>query len=123
MAAVAVTVFASNEMTTPLITADQSTLPVALTGITLCENIGRRREILRACELLQMVQKIIQILVKGIRDLLFSRGPSVARQPHLPRKQALAQQPADELNPELINRGVYPLRANRLWQRFEGQRR
>ena len=38
-------------------------------------------------------------LVKSIRDLLFSRGPSVARQPHLPRKQALAQQPANELNP------------------------
>ena len=41
----------------------------------------------------------IQSLVKSIRDLLFSRGPSVARQQHLPRKQALAQQPA---HPELI---------------------
>ena len=44
----------------------------------------------------------IESLVKSIRDLLFSRGPSVARQPHLVRKQALAKQPAVELNPELI---------------------
>ena len=44
----------------------------------------------------------IQSLVESIRDLLFSHGPSVSRQPHRPRKQAVAQQPADELNPELI---------------------
>ena len=49
-----------------------------------------------------MIDEDIQTLVKSIRDLLFSRGPSVARQLHLPRKQALAQQPANELNPELI---------------------
>ena len=48
------------------------------------------------------MRKIVQTLVKSIRDLLFSRGPSVAWQPRLPRKQALAQQPAYELNPELI---------------------
>ena len=41
-------------------------------------------------------------LVKSIRDLLFSRGPSVARQPHHPLEQAVAQQPAHEINPELI---------------------
>ena len=45
---------------------------------------------------------IIQTPAKSIRDLLFSRGPSMSRQPHRPRKQAVAQQPADELNPELI---------------------
>ena len=33
----------------------------------------------------------IQSLVKSIRDLRFSRGPSVALQPHLPRKQVPAQ--------------------------------
>ena len=45
---------------------------------------------------------MIQTLVRSIRDLLFSRGPSVSRQRLLPRKQAVAQQLADELNPELI---------------------
>ena len=46
--------------------------------------------------------RILQSLVKSIRDLLFSHGPSVSRQQYLPRKQALAQQPANELNPEMI---------------------
>ena len=45
---------------------------------------------------------LVQTLLKSIRDLLFSRGPSVSRQPPRPRKQAVAQQPAGELNPELI---------------------
>ena len=51
-------------------------------------------------------RSLLQSVVKSIRDLIFSRGPSVARQPHLPRKQALAQQPAHELYQELIIRGV-----------------
>ena len=45
---------------------------------------------------------MIQPPAKSIRDSPPPRGPSVAQQPHLPRKQALAQQPAHELNPELI---------------------
>ena len=44
----------------------------------------------------------LQSPLKSIRDLLFLRDPGVSRQPPRPRKRAVAQQPADELNPELI---------------------
>ena len=51
-------------------------------------------------------------LIKSICDLLFSRGPSTAQQPHLPGKQAPAQQPVHELNPELITEFLRWLKHN-----------